>query len=199
MNAAELKAMVPIESILTHYGASLTARGEGRCLFPEHHNQGDRHPSMRVKYERVRCWSQNCFGDKGVDVFGLVAVMESLPTFGEQRRRVLEIVGLRDNGSEPQRRPSAPKPWRFNWRRTAATFEDHALTLWLRAESVLASAKGMNTHEWTDGDFDVAMNAVIRAHRDIKQSEFLEEVAFDLRLQGLRKEEERHATRSLVA
>ncbi len=91
------------------------------------------------------------------------------------------------------------KPRRFAWRRTAALLEDHALTLRLRAESVLASAKGMHTPESADGDFDLAMNAVSRAYTDIEQSEFLEDFAFHLRLQGLTKERENYAPRSRAA
>ena len=97
------------------------------------------------------------------------------------------------------RRKPRTKRWRFDWRRTAALLEDHALGLWLRARSVLDSAKGMNTSEWTDTDFDVGTNALCRAYADLHRSDFLEEVAFHLRLQGLRKEQERYAPRSRVA
>jgi len=113
----------------------------------------------------------------------------------------LRLCDLFANSEPPsrRRRKAQQQHWRFNWRWTAARLEDHALTLWLRAESVLASAKDMQTPEWTDEDFDTAVKAVSRAYTDIERSEFLEDVAFDLRLQGLRKEQERYATRSRVA
>ncbi len=158
-----------------------TGKWQARC--PGHE---DAHPSLSIREGEsgilVKCWA-GCTLEDIARALGL-----------SQRDLFYD--------AEPDQRASRKprtKPWRFDWRRTAAAFEDHALTLWLRAESVLASAKGMNTPEWTDGDFDMAMNAVIRAHRDIKQSEFLEDVAFDLRLQGLRKEKEKHASRRRAA
>ena len=51
----------------------------------------------------MKCYSEGCLGgDKKVDLFGLIGVMEHLPAFTDQRRRALEIFRL--NGSAPKRR-----------------------------------------------------------------------------------------------
>jgi hypothetical protein len=100
VRAQEIKAKVPIEDLVRHYGGSVDAKGRGRCLFPARHAHGDAHPSLTVRNGLVTCRSQGCFGDKGVDIFGLVGVMESLTTFPEQKRRVLELAGL--NGHAPR-------------------------------------------------------------------------------------------------
>lgn len=94
VKADEIKRHVSIEQVVQHYGGSLNAKGEGRCLRAEHHHHGDADPSMKAHNGYVKCWSQGCFGDKGVDIFALVGVMENLPAFKDQRRRVLEIAGL---------------------------------------------------------------------------------------------------------
>ncbi len=96
MDTTEIKRRVPIESAITHYGGSLNVRGEGRCLFPHKHKNGDVHPSMTVRDGRVKCWSQNCFGEKGADVFELVGLMERLSSFADQKRRVMEIGDIPD-------------------------------------------------------------------------------------------------------
>ena len=104
--------------------------------------------------------------------------------------------------AEPDPRASRKprtKPWRFRWRRTAARLEDHALSLQCRAQSVLESANGLDTSPWTDEDFDAAVKAVGWAYADIERSKFLKDFAFHLRLEGLKKEQERYASRSRVA
>ncbi len=113
----------------------------------------------------------------------------------------LRLCDLFANSEPPsrRRRKAQQQHWRFNWRRTAARLEDHAPSLQSRAQSVLESAKGLDTSAWTDEDFDAAVKAVGWAYADIERSKFLKDFAFHLRLQGLRKEQERYATRSRVA
>jgi hypothetical protein len=196
LTAAEIKEGVPIEMAIAYYGGRLNAKGQGRCLRSEDHPYGDRHPSMRVRRGRVRCWSQGCFGPKGADIFALVGIMENLTAFAEQKRRVLEIAGLTD--VPLSRRPSTiqPRPWRFDWRRVSADLQDYALALSLRAESIFQKATGLDSSEWTDAETEIAMMALAKAFRGLERSEFLEDVAFNLRLRGLEKEKERDATRS---
>ncbi len=159
-----------------------TGKWQARC--PAH---DDREPSLSIREADDGRILVYCFA--GCSVEAICAALG------------LTVRELFADSEPPSRRlqKAQPKPWRFRWRRTAARLEDHALTLWLRAESVLASAKDMQTPEWTDKDFDTAVKAVSRAYTDIERSEFLEDVAFDLRLQGLRKEQERYAPRSRVA
>ncbi len=156
-----------------------TGKWQARC--PAH--APDRHPSLSIREgERallVKCWA-GCTFDELTRALGL-----------SQR----DLFYDAKPGPQASRKPRT-KPWRFDWRRTAARLEDHAVTLWLRAESFLVSAKGMQTPEWTDEDFDAAVKAVSRAYTVIEWSEFLEDVASDLRLYGLKKEQERYATRS---
>ncbi len=93
------------------------------------------------------------------------------------------------------RRTPHTTPWRCHWRRTAADLEDHALTLWLRAESVLAFATDMQTRAWTDDDFERAVQSVSQAYADRERGTFLEDVACRLRMDGLTKEHAYYASR----
>ncbi len=162
------------------------ARGHGRwsALCAAH---ADKYPSLTLRETDDGRILLHCFA--GCSVEAICAALG------------LTVSNLFPDPESPRlgKRKPRSRPWRFDWRQTAALLEDHALTLWLRAESVLASAKDMQTPEWTDEDFDTAVKAVSRAYTDIERSEFLEDVAFDLRLQGLREEQERYATRNRVA
>jgi hypothetical protein len=102
MTPLELRAAVPIESLLRRYGSTPDARGRWRCLFPERHAHGDEHHSVTVSDGRAHCWSRQCFGPRGADVFDVVGLMEQLPTFPEQRRRIEELAG--------HSRTRAPRP-----------------------------------------------------------------------------------------
>ncbi len=107
MKADEIKARVPIINVLRYYGGTLNGKGIGRCLFPERHHHGDADPSMSVYEDRLFCHSQHCFGEKGADIFEFVGMMERLPNFCEQKRRVLEIAGLNDHIASQSRREVA--------------------------------------------------------------------------------------------
>lgn len=94
---AEIKRQVPIETILHHYGSIQDREGRWRCLFPERHHNGDAHHSVTAKDGRASCWSQQCLGEKGADVFELVGLIENLTAFPDQKRRVCEIGGISDS------------------------------------------------------------------------------------------------------
>jgi KaiC/GvpD/RAD55 family RecA-like ATPase/5S rRNA maturation endonuclease (ribonuclease M5) len=99
MDATEIKRRVPIDTILRHYGSVQDREGRWRCLFPERHHNGDAHHSVTTKDDRASCWSQQCFGEKGADVFELVGLMDGLSNFMDQKRRVCEIGGIVDTGN----------------------------------------------------------------------------------------------------
>jgi 5S rRNA maturation endonuclease (ribonuclease M5) len=108
LDAAEIKRRVPIDAILRHYGSFQDREGRWRCPFPSRHRNGDAHHSVTVKDGRVFCWSQDCFGEHGADVFELVGRMEALSNFPDQKRRVCEIGGIVDAGNgNGQRRIAA--------------------------------------------------------------------------------------------
>ncbi|OAI49307.1 hypothetical protein AYO43_03135 [Nitrospira sp. SCGC AG-212-E16] len=94
LDASEIKRRVPIETIVTFYGGTLSATGEGRCLFPHNHAHGNVDSCMKVRDGRVMCCSQQCFGNNGADVFELVGLMDNLTAFPEQQRRVCQIGKL---------------------------------------------------------------------------------------------------------
>lgn len=151
-----------------------------RC--PAH---SDRHPSLSIREgERgllVKCWA-------GCTVDEITAAL------GHTVRDLFYVASF----DRPGRRKTRPKrkPWRFDWRHTAALLEDHALTLQLRAESVLGSAKDLHPSEWSDAERDHAMTIVCRGYENMEWAETLLDTAFDMRVEGLRKEQEQHASRS---
>ena len=77
---ADLKARVDARSFARdRYCIELNDRGLGRCPFSEMHNNGDQDPSLQLYNGKIfKCWSQGCFGEKGVDVFGLVIKMDGV-------------------------------------------------------------------------------------------------------------------------
>jgi len=113
----------------------------------------------------------------------------------------LTLSDLFYNGrmAQRERRPAQLQPWRFGWRRVSADFQHHAEGLWLRAETVMMAASDMNVTEWTDGDFDNAVRAVSRAYEELERAELLADVAFGLRVRGIREEKERDESRRSAA
>lgn len=104
-SAAEIrtiKEQVTIEKTREHYGIHSDDRGLFRCPCPQNHANGDAHPSARIHDGRIFCYSQNCFGKQGADVFGLVGIMENLPKFADQKKFILETFGL--SGTQNVRR-----------------------------------------------------------------------------------------------
>ena len=97
----EIKRRVSIEQVLNYYGRQPNEKGLFQCLDPENHNNGDQHFSGRVSGERVYCMSQQCFGEKGMDIFSLVGRMGNLQKFPEQKAWLEATFGL-TNG-KPQK------------------------------------------------------------------------------------------------
>ena len=157
-------------------GVRRTSRGwMGEC--PGH---DDRNPSLSIR-EGERGVLLKCFASCSIqDITTAMGITVRDLFYDEQSKGMVR-------GKTP------PKPWRFNWRRTAAEFQFHAEGLWLPAQSVLDAARGVNAMEWRDEEFDVAMNAVSRAYANMDRADHLEAVACQLRLQGLKKEQCRHA------
>lgn len=79
LTASGLKRRIPNVAVVAKDLYQIEFRnGVARCPYSENHNHGDRDPSFRHdrKKNRLFCSSQNCFGEKGVDVIGLVQGME---------------------------------------------------------------------------------------------------------------------------
>ena len=75
ISAAELKRRIPNVAAVAADLYQIEFRNHAaRCPFSENHRHGDRDPSLRHDREKNRlfCASQGCFGEKGVDVLGLV-------------------------------------------------------------------------------------------------------------------------------
>ena len=80
MKIDEIKRRVSVEQALAHYGRTPVDGKKMQCLFPEKHNHQDANPSMDRLEDRVFCHSQNCFGKKGADIFGVVGLKKISPT-----------------------------------------------------------------------------------------------------------------------
>ncbi|MBQ43076.1 MAG: hypothetical protein CME15_11490 [Gemmatimonadetes bacterium] len=107
---AALKERVdPAQFALDRYGIEFDASGKARCPQSDRHNNGDRNPSFHLRKTRFKCYSQGCFGDKPVDVFGLVMNMDGVG-FADAKRIVAEYAGVNGNGSTsgPPARPHGP-------------------------------------------------------------------------------------------
>ena len=75
------------------YGVEFDSRGWARCPHADRHNNGDQNPSFQLHKATYKCWSQQCFGERGVDVFGLVMDMEGLG-LNDAKKVVAGYAGL---------------------------------------------------------------------------------------------------------
>ena len=94
MDKDEIKRRVSIEQILVHHGRTPVAGKKMQCLLYERHNNLDANPSMDTFGDRIFCRAQKCFGDRGSDIYEVVGLMESLPTFREQKAWLETTFGL---------------------------------------------------------------------------------------------------------
>jgi len=125
---ADLKARVDAATFARdRYSIELNNQGRGRCPLSERHNNGDRDPSLQVHEGSIKCWSQGCFGEKGVDVFGLVMVIDSVG-LTEAKRIVADFIGKNSEGSHLE----CSKPQHSDHRlyRDATKRTEVALRLW---------------------------------------------------------------------
>jgi hypothetical protein len=139
----------------------------------------DRTPSLSVA-EGEKGVLLKCFAGCTVEeIAGSIGVSVSSLFYRRGRRR--------------ERTRNAPARRQFNdWRREAATLEDAAMAVRLRAEAVLTAASGIDTSRWTDDDWDAATAAVASAYQDIERAEALEADAFKTRQVNHAREKERN-------
>ena len=77
----QIKSTVDIEAYARdRYGLSFDRKGWTHCPFSENHNNGDATASLHHNRERslICCFSQGCFGEKGVDIYGFEMTMGSV-------------------------------------------------------------------------------------------------------------------------
>lgn len=147
LDAAELKTLVTVESYFLTHGSSQDVGGRWRCLRSASHTNGDAHPSVTISKGRAKCWSQDCFGDKGPDIFAVVGVVEHLSDFKSQRRRVQELAGVPVNSPHAARQilrrflyrdGHNREAWKLRW----DTDESGKKCTWARDPDGLVSGKG---------------------------------------------------------
>lgn len=90
----ELKRLFTLEEYFRRHGSTQDATGRWRCPCSARHTNGDAHHSVTISNGTARCWSQGCFTDKGADIFAVVGVIENLPDFKSQKRRVQELADV---------------------------------------------------------------------------------------------------------
>ncbi len=158
-----------------------TERWQARC--PSHE---DRSPSLSLRLAEDGRILAHCFAGCSVhEVCGALGI------------RVAELFADAPRQSSRQKRTKlGTKPWRYDWRRTAFAFQFYADGQWLRAQSVLEAANGLKTAEWSDEDFDTAIQAVAWAYKDLDRADALEDMAFEIRQKGLSRERHGNHTRS---
>lgn len=134
-----------------------------RCPVSSHgKGQGDRNRSLQTRRGR-RGWLMKCWSG--------CTLAEVCQAMG------LRISDLFDDAPLPRNLRQMPKPPRPDRRRIAFALELHGIVLQERAERTLAAAGGLDTSEWSDADFDMAMATVTRAFDDMQHAETLFAVA----------------------
>ena len=76
MRAEDIKARVSGEYFFTHYCSKKDKNGKWRCLVPSKHTNGDAHHSVAPYQRAPFCRSHGCYGPKGLDIFGIVGLLE---------------------------------------------------------------------------------------------------------------------------
>ena len=103
VSAARVKERIPsCEGVARDLYGIEFRRGVAPCPLPQNHNNRDRNPSLRYdqKKDRIFCASQGCFdGDRGVDAFGLVKVLDQCD-FPEALRKLADFYTVPE---EPDR------------------------------------------------------------------------------------------------
>ena len=96
----KMKSTINLEDLARErYGLDFDQQGRTNCPFDGKHNNGDADPSLHLDRERglIRCFSQGCFGEKGVDIFGLVQTMDQV-NFLTALHTLSEYSGIALNG-----------------------------------------------------------------------------------------------------
>jgi hypothetical protein len=100
MTTDELRPHIPTVDVVAHdlYGINFK-NGCAQCVFPDRHTHGDRDHSLRYDRpkDRIFCASQQCFGAKGVDAFGLVATVDGT-NFRGAFAKLQSLYGAHLNG-----------------------------------------------------------------------------------------------------
>jgi hypothetical protein len=184
----------PVHSVLLRIGERLTAEAVAALLKkPRETKRGwiaccpahqDRHPSLCIRAGDDAKILLHCFA-------------------GCTTQEICHALGLTVSDLFPDEGDKPKPPYRLkptlqplHWRDIARRLEDHAMSLWLRSESVLHAAKELKSAEWTDEERETAMQAVSRAYDDHERAGVLEAVAFEVRSRGLNKERDHGSGRS---
>jgi putative DNA primase/helicase len=142
-------------------GVRKTGRGwSARC--PAH---DDRRPSLSIRESNGRIL---------VYCFAACSLRNVCEALGIQVKDLFE-----DSAPPPVRRAPRPQPVPFN--DLAGQLKLHADLLWLRAQDVFLAAQNLDTSSWSDEDWDAATDAIASAYADLKRSDLLADVAYNVR------------------
>ena len=166
-----------------HRLENVRPRGADRWMAkcPAH---ADRYPSLSIRETEDKKILLHCFAGRRVeDVCGAIGIQISdlFHNSGRSRRTA-------------QRWRQRRRVRRFDWRQTAAGFENRAIDLFLSAEAILNAARKLDTSSWTDDDWHVALEAVALAYQRLQHAAHLEELASYVRARGLEKEQGHYAS-----
>lgn len=143
----ELKRLLPLEEFFRWHGSTQDATGRWQCPCSARHTNGDAHHSVTISNGTARCWSQGCFADKGADIFAVVGVIENLPDFKSQKRRVQELADVPVDSPHAARQILRRFPYRDGhnreaWKLRWNTDEPGRKCTWARDPDGLVSGKG---------------------------------------------------------
>ena len=164
-----------IDSLLSDLSRARRCGAGWLACCPAH---ADRNPSLSIKEgERgilIKCWA-GCTFDAVCISLGIRPrdLFFGHPTLSPTRRTA----------------KGRPHSFEFNWREYSNELFYHAEGFFLRGERVLNAARNLDISQWTDEDLTQAMEAVCGAHSSLALANRLEDLAFDLRCDGLKKEQ----------
>jgi len=89
-------------------------------------------------------------------------------------------------------RPPPKRKRKIDWGRVANTIQLRALEFWLRAEKTFQSVQGTDITTCSPEELESLLERVQRAYGDLHHADYLEDVAFDLRVRHIN--EKNHIT-----
>jgi len=81
---------VSCRDVVESYGIPIAGNGQARCPWPEHHSNGDQHPSFTATERGWRCWSS---GEHG-NAYDFVARMEGYNPADLRGKDAMEVLKL---------------------------------------------------------------------------------------------------------
>ena len=110
-------------------------------------------------------------------------------------KEIVRSLNLPSRKIREKPRPPPKRKRKIDWRRIADTIHFRAVEFWLRAETVFNAVQGTDITTCSPEELESMLERVHRAYINLHHADYLEDVAFDLRIRHIK--EKNHNTGGL--